>query len=120
MEGITEREVMLNKVIRVFLAVAIVVVAMQSVSVAAQPAFTEIVVTDMHCNACAKKIARKLYLLKGVKEVRAELKSNTAYVVAQKDQNISPKAIWEAVEKAGFKVVKLNGPAGLFKSKPGI
>jgi len=74
----------------------------------------------MHCDACAKKIAGKLYLLKGVKEVRAELKSNTAYVVAQQNKNISPKAIWEAVEKAGFKVVKLNGPAGLFKTKPEI
>ncbi|MFT5527159.1 MAG: copper chaperone CopZ [Pirellulaceae bacterium] len=112
---------MFTRIIRVFLAVAIIAIAMQTaVATAAQPAFTEVVVTNMHCDACAKKIAGKLYLLKGVKEVRAELKSNTAYVVSQQNKNISPKAIWEAVEKAGFKVVKLNGPAGLFKTKPEI
>lgn len=80
--------------------------------------FTRIVVTDMHCETCAKKIAAKLYLVPGVKEVRAHVKKDTAYVVPQQQKLPSAKALWEAVESAGFKLVSLTGPTGQFKTKP--
>jgi len=79
---------------------------------------TAIVVKDMHCANCAKKIARKLYSVKGVKGVRAVVKTNTATVTPEKGKQPSPKALWEAVEAAGFKPVKLAGPLGTFKEKP--
>ena len=79
---------------------------------------TAIVVKDMHCTNCAKKIARKLYSVKGVKGVRAVVKTNTATVTPEKGKQPSPKALWEAVEAAGFKPVKLAGPLGTYKQKP--
>lgn len=84
-----------------------------------QATYTSIVVTDMHCATCAKKIAAKLYALPGVLEVRADVKKNTAYVVPQSQKNVSPRAMWEAVEQAGFKLVQMTGPGGTFTNKPG-
>ena len=80
--------------------------------------YTTIQVKNMHCSACAKKIASKLYRVSGVAEVRADVKKNLAYVVPQKKKSPSPKAMWEAVEAAGFAPVKLAGPTGEYKSKP--
>ncbi len=84
----------------------------------ATPTFTTIVVTDMHCAACAKKIAAKLYLLPGVLEVRADVEKDTAYVVPQKQKSVSPKAMWEAVEAAGFTITQMSGPGGKYSKKP--
>ena len=80
--------------------------------------YTTIHVHDMHCNDCAKKIARKLYAIPGVVEVRADVNKNIAYVVPQKDKTLTPRALWEAVESAGFAVARLEGPQGTFQSKP--
>ena len=80
--------------------------------------YTTIRVQNMHCDACAKKIARKLYSVPGVVQVRADVAKNTAYVVPQKDKTLSPRALWESVEAAGFKVARLDGPVGSFTSKP--
>ena len=80
--------------------------------------WTAIYVTDMHCDACAKKIARKLYALPGVKEVKANVPKDLAFVVPETGKNCSPRSIWEAVEQAGFEPVKLVGPGGTFTTKP--
>jgi copper chaperone CopZ len=80
--------------------------------------YTTIVVTDMHCATCAKKIAAKLYVLPGVKEIRADVPANTAFVVPQTGKRVSPRAMWQAVESAGFKTVRLAGPSGDFTSLP--
>ncbi|HEY2412059.1 MAG TPA: heavy-metal-associated domain-containing protein [Pirellulaceae bacterium] len=89
-------------------------------SPAASPAvtYTTIYVQDMHCGECAKTIARKLYAIPGVVEVRADVAKNIAYVVPQKDKTVPSKACWEAVESAGFRVVKLDSPQGSFTTKP--
>lgn len=81
-------------------------------------AYTTIYVHNMHCDDCAKQIARKLYALPGVVEVRADVAKNIAYVVPQKDKTLSNRAMWEAVESAGFAVAKLEGPQGAFTAKP--
>src|SRR5215212_2177565 len=80
--------------------------------------YTTIYVHDMHCSDCAKKIARKLYAIPGVVEVRADVNKNVAYVVPQKDKTVAPRAVWEAVESAGFGVARLDSPQGSFQSKP--
>jgi copper chaperone CopZ len=85
---------------------------------AAQPTYTTIIVDDMHCGSCAKKIAAQLYAVPGVIEVRADVKKSAAYVVPQKRKTPSPRLMWEAVEKAGFKTVKMIGPGGSFSQKP--
>ena len=80
--------------------------------------YTTIHVHDMHCADCAKQIARKLYALPGVVEVRADVNKNIAYVVPQKDKTLSSRAMWDAVESAGFAVARLEGPQGTFTKKP--
>jgi copper chaperone CopZ len=79
---------------------------------------TEIEVDNMHCSNCARKIASKLYGVPGVVGVRTNVTANTATVTPQQQRQPSPKALWEAVERAGFKPVKLQGPQGVFTSKP--
>ncbi len=86
---------------------------------AAQPGLVLIQVKNMHCLDCAKKIARKLYVVPGVVSVKTYVKKNTALVTPQQRKTPSPRALWEAVEKAGFQPVKLVAPAGVFTSKPG-
>ncbi len=72
----------------------------------------------MHCADCAKQIARKLYAVPGVVEVRADVAKNIAYAVPQKDKTLSPKQLWAAVESAGFQVARLESPQGTYTAKP--
>jgi copper chaperone CopZ len=81
--------------------------------------WTTIIVDDMHCADCAKRIARKLYAVPGVVEVRADVGKNVAYVVPQKDRTLSPRSLWVAVESAGFKVNRMEAPSGVFQARPG-
>jgi copper chaperone CopZ len=85
---------------------------------AAEAQSTVIHVQNMHCANCAQKIARKLYAVAGVKQVTTDWKKGTATIQGQAGKALSPRGLWEAVEKANFKVVKLTGPAGEFQSKP--
>jgi copper chaperone CopZ len=79
---------------------------------------TTVVVKDMHCAACANKIAAKLYAVPGVVEVRADVKRNVTFIGPREDRMPSPRAMWEAIEAAGFKPVQMIGPEGRFTSKP--
>jgi copper chaperone CopZ len=107
---------------RIFLSAAasILALAVCAELFAASPAvtYTTIYVQDMHCGECAKTIARKLYAIPGVVEVRADVAKNIAYVVPQKDKTVPSKACWEAVESAGFRVVRLDSPQGSYTTKP--
>jgi Cu+-exporting ATPase len=98
--------------------IALVVIGWQQSHAASPVPYTTIRVHNMHCDECAKKIARKLYAIPGVVEVRADVNNNIAYVVPQKDKSLSARTMWEAVEAAGFAVAKLEGPQGTFTSKP--
>ena len=86
----------------------------------ADPQYTWITVEDMHCSNCARKIARKLYTVSGVVKVQSDVSKNLAVITPQEGKLPSPRAMWEAVEQANFKPVKLQGPHGLFTSKPTI
>jgi len=107
---------------RIFLSAAasILALAVCAELPAASPAvtYTTIYVQDMHCGECAKTIARKLYAIPGVVEVRADVAKNVAYVVPQKDKTVPSKSVWEAVESAGFRVVRLDSPQGSYSTKP--
>ncbi len=73
-----------------------------------------IYVGDMHCSHCAKKIAGKLYRVKGVVKVKTDVKQNLAIVTPQAKKQVDSKAAWAAVRAAGFKPTKLIGPQGTF------
>ena len=84
----------------------------------AKQRYTAIYVTDMHCTECAKKIARKLYAVPGVVQVKADVPKDLAFVVHQKTKDPAPRALWEAVENAGFVVTKMHTPGGVIDKKP--
>ena len=53
---------------------------------------TAIFVGDMHCANCAKKVARKLYGVKGVIKVRTDIKVDVAIVTPQRNKQLDAKA----------------------------
>lgn len=79
---------------------------------------TTITINGMHCEGCAKKITRKLKAVSNVAEVKIDVKTSLATVSPQKGKSASARALWEAVESAGYEATKLQGPAGTFTSKP--
>lgn len=85
---------------------------------AAETVPTSITVDGMHCPSCAKKIAAKLKVVSGVASVKADVSAAQMQVTASMGKEPSPKALWEAVETAGYKAVKLEGPSGTFTKKP--
>ena len=102
------------------LLLCFVAVVARSTASAEAPAAdaTAIYVEDMCCANCAKRIARKLYVIPGVVAVHADVKQGIALVTPQQTKRPSPRAMWEAVEGAEFVPVKLLGPAGEFTQKP--
>jgi copper chaperone CopZ len=79
---------------------------------------TAVYVKDMHCEACARKIASKLYAVPGVVKVSTDVKKGLAVITTQPAKQPSPKALWEAVEEATFEPIKIASPLGTFTSKP--
>lgn len=85
---------------------------------AVNPVPTRITVPDIHCMSCAKQIAAKLYAVPGVAQVQAKVEAKMLTVVPNPQQLPSPRGLWEAVEKAGYRPSKLEGPYGTFTKKP--
>jgi Cu+-exporting ATPase len=93
-------------------------VALATPAQAEEPALTEVTVEGMHCGGCAIKLGRLLEAVPGVKSAKVDFATGLAVVTPKADAAPSPKALWETVEKAGYKATKLVGPAGTFDSKP--
>lgn len=74
---------------------------------------TAVYVADMHCAGCAKKIAARLYKVKGVAGVRTQLDADLAIVTPGK-KGVDPEAIWSAMTLAGYPPTKLVSPLGIF------
>lgn len=85
---------------------------------AADPKPISISVKDMHCAQCAKKISDRLQTVSGVKSVKIDIKAGKATVTAQSAKAPSPKAMWEAVEHAGFKPTRIETASATFNAKP--
>jgi copper chaperone CopZ len=68
----------------------------------------------MHCAGCAKKIAGRLFRVKGVMRVRTDFKADLAIVTPQAKKQLDPKSLWAAVQAAGKHPAKLVGPHGTF------
>ncbi len=82
------------------------------------PNETLLYVDEMHCGHCAKKIASKLYAVKGVVKVRTDIKAGLAIITPQKKKKLDPLAIWSAASKSGFPAMKLVGPTGTYVLNP--
>lgn len=85
---------------------------------AAEPQVATITVQGMHCAGCAAKVTRKLQAVAGVEKAQVDAAKGTAVVTVKADATPSPRALWEAVEKAGYKPARLVGPTGTFTVKP--
>ena len=94
------------------------VLAIASVGWAADPEPTTITVKGMHCAGCAKKLVKQLKEIKGVKDVKAEVEHEKLIVQSPLRKGPSGRAMWEAIEKAGYEPVKIVGPGGTFEEKP--
>ena len=79
---------------------------------------TSISIEGLHCAACAKKVEGKLKTVKEVATVKIDVKAGIATVTSKVDKSLSPRALWEAVEKAGYTPTQLDGPSGSFTEKP--
>ncbi len=63
----------------------------------------ELDVEEIHCSSCAKKLTRKLFTLKGVKKIDANVKENSATINFPKESTIDAVAIWQAAIAGGTK-----------------
>lgn len=79
---------------------------------------SKLVVDGMTCAGCAKSVSKAISSVSGVESAIVDLKSQSVTVTPKKDLAPAPKDLWEAIEKAGFKPTKLEGPNGSFDRKP--
>ena len=85
---------------------------------AADPPATTITVPEMDCASCAKKVGGKVAEVTGVAKVEYDVQARTLKVTPKAGSTLSPKALWEAVEKGGKDPSKLEGPGGTHTKKP--
>lgn len=76
------------------------------------------VTTKKMCPVCAKKIVSRLHQIDGVAEARADVKSRTFVVLPASGRVLSPRALWDIVQKGGEQPIRLAGPAGTFDRRP--
>ncbi len=82
------------------------------------PAYTVITLEKMHCDGCAKRIAGKLYEVAGVDKIQVDVEKKLMWVHPKAGAQPSPRGLWEAVEKGADRPLRLQGPYGVFTSKP--
>ena len=82
------------------------------------PKKTVITIEDLDCPVCAKDVEKAVAKVAGVDTVTTDVNTQTATVAPKANTAPSPKALWEAVESAGYKPTKLEGPSGTFTAKP--
>lgn len=82
------------------------------------PAYTVITLEKMHCDGCAKRIAGKLYEVAGVDKIQVDVEKKLMWVHPKTGVQPSPRGLWEAVEKGADRPLRLQGPYGVFTSKP--
>ena len=90
----------------------------QAQSPVSQATSTTITVPSMHCMGCAKKMAGELYKVQGAGQVLANVDATTVTIRTKDKEVPSPRALWEAVERAGYQPTRLDGPSGVFTIKP--
>lgn len=109
---------MLTKTMKCAALVAVAALWLCGHALAADPNQTVITVEKMHCKGCAKKLTAKVQAVAGVQKVEADVETKTLTVTPKEQVVVSPKALWEAVEKGDDTPKKLTGPSGTFTGKP--
>lgn len=79
---------------------------------------TTINVQGMHCVSCARKVTGHLQAVPEAGTVTVDVATGKVTVPSRSQTVPSPRSLWEAVEKAGYKPVQLISPFGTFNEKP--
>ncbi|MGA3245212.1 MAG: heavy metal-associated domain-containing protein [Bacteroidota bacterium] len=96
---------------RFILILLISVVAIGLVSAqATKPQTVKLAVAGMKCKMCVAKVDKALRGVEGVKDVKVDLKKQTA-VVTLASATVKPEALFKAVDDAGFKAAIGKLPA---------
>ena len=100
-------------------ALALLLVALSwSASNGAEPSTLTTITLHSMCENCAQKMTKTLQQNPDVASVRTDVKSRVVAIVPKSGKELSPKLLWETVEKSGERPVRLAGPNGTFDSKP--
>jgi copper chaperone CopZ len=83
-------------------------------AIAVQPTNSplHIVIDNLHCKGCAKKIASQLYTITGVTKVSVDMKTETLIVQMQSGTTATPWQVIDAVTKAGERPLAVVGLHG--------
>lgn len=108
----------LTRVCGMILALAIGGAGLVLAGGAPPPTYTVIQVEKMHCDGCAARIGGKLQETPGVKGIQYDVAKKLLWVHPQPGTTLSPKTLWEAVERGNDRPVRLQGPSGAFVTKP--
>ncbi|QDS97051.1 Heavy-metal-associated domain protein [Adhaeretor mobilis] len=71
-----------------------------------------VVIDNLHCQGCAKKIAAQIYAIKGVTKVSVDMAKETLTVETARDTQISPWAVIDAVSRAKERPLAVLGSHG--------
>lgn len=82
------------------------------------PRYSVIQVEKMHCDGCAARIGGKVREVANVGVIQYDVQKKLLWVHPKDGQQLSPRALWEAVERANDRPVQLFTPTGTFTKKP--
>lgn len=99
-------------------AVICIVAALANSAHAASPRDATVVTVKKLCPTCGKKIVQKLEQLPQVSAAAIDVDQRIVQVSPKPGHVVSPRLIWEIVEKGGEQPIRLEGPAGIFTAKP--
>lgn len=97
----------------------VVLISMFSTAVAsgAAPLATTITCNRL-CPVCGQKIATALRTMPGVVDAQVNVETKTLIVLTQPQVVLSPRTMWETVERGGEQPIRLFGPSGTFTEEP--
>jgi len=105
--------------VRIVLLICCLMAGLSVNTVAAASGFRSTTITiNLDNEKCVGRITASLREVPNVGAVSADVGKKTATVSPAGLRAPSPRALWEAVEKTGHAVVRLQGPQGTFTSKP--
>jgi copper chaperone CopZ len=67
---------------------------------------------------CVANIRKEVMKLEGVASVECNIQAKKATITPKSGAKLSPRELWEALERSGEPATKLDGPPGLFTAKP--